>query len=208
MLKKCKVVMLSSNKNDSKIGLNLNAVTGKHLYYFDQGARWDETQHLYFLSDDEIKKDDWVIMLDSFGNVFSNPQQYINPETQHLNKGLRKIIATTNLSIILPEKFPSFTTLPQPSKSFIQKYIESYNKGNIIDSVNVEYSGEYDPHYGGYYAETIELKVNQKDNTITIKPIKNNWSKEEVNLLIKNFCIDNNIDIKSYEINNWIEKNL
>ena len=32
-------------------------------------------------------------MFDSFGNIFSNPQQYTNPETQHLNKGLKKIIA-------------------------------------------------------------------------------------------------------------------
>jgi hypothetical protein len=49
--------------------------------------------YLLIVSDEEIKVSDWCIMFDSVGNIFSNPQQYTNPETQHLNKGLKKIIA-------------------------------------------------------------------------------------------------------------------
>jgi hypothetical protein len=49
--------------------------------------------YILAVSDEEIKVNDYCIMLDSFGNLFSNVQQYTNPETQHLNKGLRKVIA-------------------------------------------------------------------------------------------------------------------
>jgi len=49
--------------------------------------------YILAISDEEIKVNDYCIMLDSFGNLFSNVQQYTNPETQHLNKGLRKVIA-------------------------------------------------------------------------------------------------------------------
>jgi hypothetical protein len=49
--------------------------------------------YLLIVDDSEIKVGDWCIMFDSVGNVFSNPQQYTNPETQHLNKGLKKITA-------------------------------------------------------------------------------------------------------------------
>jgi|688.fasta_scaffold73243_1 hypothetical protein len=49
--------------------------------------------YLLVVDESEIKKSNWCIMFDSFGNIFSNPQQYTNPETQHLNKGLKKIIA-------------------------------------------------------------------------------------------------------------------
>jgi len=49
--------------------------------------------YLLVVDESEIKVSDWCIMFDSIGNIFSNPQQYTNPETQHLNKGLKKIIA-------------------------------------------------------------------------------------------------------------------
>ncbi len=145
--------------------------------------------HLYILSDEEIKEGDWCIMLDSFGNVFSNPRQYTNPETQFLNKGLRKIIATTDSSLKIEKSstgytenrsrtFYSLESLPQPSKSFIEVFVEEYNKGNIITDVMVEYEQNlicenvFDNNSVSkqWVNKGVKSKINP-DNIINIKPI-------------------------------------
>jgi hypothetical protein len=56
-------------------------------------------KHIYITSDEEIKEGDWTLMFDDFGNLFlcDKPQQYLGIEKgHHLNKGLRKIILTTD----------------------------------------------------------------------------------------------------------------
>ncbi len=52
------------------------------------------------------------------------------------------------------------------------------------------------------------LKINAKDNTITIKKLKNSWNREEIIDLIKLFA--NNYQYASNDIgyNKWIEENL
>ena len=60
-------------------------------------------QHIYITSDGEIKQGDWTLMFDDFGNLFlcDKPQQYLGIEKgHHLNKGLRKIILTTDPTLI------------------------------------------------------------------------------------------------------------
>jgi hypothetical protein len=57
----------------------------------------------YITSDEEIKQGDWTLMFDDFGNLFlcDKPQQYLGIEKgHHLNKGLRKIILTTDPTLI------------------------------------------------------------------------------------------------------------
>jgi len=166
---------------------------------------------------------------------------------------LKKIIATTDTSLTKDIKMlcksckgsgggfsPKCTTckgsgikiekdfLPQPSQQFIEKYIESYNKGKIITDVLVEYNSEYIQTYprsgrdcgGNEKYEFIEtLKINSKDNTITIKELKNSWNREEhISNLIK-YRVDYVEFVKSSyfqpnekEINiwstKWIEENL
>lgn len=53
----------------------------------------ETSEYILAVSDEEIKVGDFCIMLDSAGNLFSTIQQYTNPKTQHLNDGLRKVIA-------------------------------------------------------------------------------------------------------------------
>ena len=138
-------------------------------------------QHLYIISDDEIKEGDWCI--DSNAIIFQHKNHF------PISIGQRKIIATTNplLKIeidgnrgdLLPDV--SFDiNLPQPSKQFIEKYIEEYNKGNIITDVLVEY--EEGKSYSGNEGLIIKewLKINPKDNTITIKKVKDSWTREEI----------------------------
>ena len=137
-------------------------------------------QYLYFLSDKKIKEDDWCI--DSNGNIF----QYKNHFP--ISIGQRKIIATTNNSLTEDRQKAAFVVtghpLPQPSEQFIQKYIEEYNKGNIITDVLVEYNYFLDDNGVLPYWN---LKVNPKDNTITIKKTKEIYTKDEVIKLLERY---------------------
>ena len=81
-----------------------------------------------------------------------------------------KIIATTDISLVKEYN------LPQPSQQFIQKYIEEYNRGNIITDVLVEYELISNEEY---FLNTINpdddvpyfdenLKINPKNNSLNI----------------------------------------
>ena len=150
--------------------------TGK-LIYSDSNIRTPtQLQHLYIISDDEIKENNTHFYNPHSGqlHISGNHTDYIA-----INKnGCKKIIATTDVSL----------GLPQPSQQFIQKYIEGYNKGNVITDVLVEYNCG-DSHcslFGcqkhlGCKNESIQtVKINPKDNTITIKKVKDSYTREEV----------------------------
>ncbi len=135
-------------------------------------------------------------------NSHSKPQQWLGIGV--LNKNLRKIIATTDSSlIIINNKLDSrdllhTLILPQPSQSFIEKYIEKYNKGEKIADVMVEYES-----INSHVLGLIRLKVNPKDNTITIKPIKDSWNREEV-IKLMNLSIEQGK--YAFDQNNWEDK--
>ena len=207
--KKAKVVMLSTN-NKSNIVLgkrntlyNTKDIPNVEFNNVLSPNNWIY-QHLYIISDDEIKENNTHFYNPHSGqlHISGNHTDYIA-----INKnGCKKIIATTDVSL----------GLPQPSQQFIQKYIEEYNKGNIITNVLVEYNCG-DSHcslFGcqkhlGCKNESIQtVKINPKDNTITIKKLKDSWNREEVSNLIKLFA--NNYQYASNDIgyNKWIEENL
>ena len=100
---------------------------------------------------------------------------YLKTET-----GYREVLATTDETLYLTfnnGKTDLKFVLPKPSNSFISKYIEEYNKGNIITNVLVEYNYFLDDNSVLPYWN---LKVNPKDNTITIKKLKEVYTKEEL----------------------------
>lgn len=90
--------------------------------------------YLHFLSNDEIKKGDWYVhenkVYKSTGTWDTNIQYQISALRYdfHDSKNCKKIIASMDKSL----KLPNIPT------SFIKKYIEEYNKGNIIKSVNID----------------------------------------------------------------------
>jgi len=144
-------------------------------------------QHLYIISDDEIKEGDWFITLNN--NVFKccritkdNIYFYQNEDGyEYINQKERckKIIATTDISL----------ELPQLSQQFIERYIECYNKGEIITDVLVEYEDyDWDVLISGKTTIHQKIKVNPKDNTITIKKVKDSYSREEHSLNLMN-CV-------------------
>lgn len=104
--------------------------------------------------------------------------------------------------------------IPHPSQSFIEKFVEEYNKGNVITEVMVEYEYSYRKNDDGEdigfpVHEPLVLKINPKDNTITIRKIKDSWSREEViELLHKRMEYTFGEDYDKSTTDKWIEENL
>ena len=104
----------------------------------------------------------------------------------------KKIIATT--TYLKSTKWHStcfsgeeiYEPLPQPSQEFIDVFVREYNKGNIITEVMVEYESycnckiENNVKQCNLSCCNYLPKINPKDNTITIRKIKDSWTKEEV----------------------------
>ena len=198
--KKAKVVMLPTNEKTKHLMVysDVEKTKGKLILNGLKNDEYKEYQHLYITSDDKIKEGDWFINdLNQIKKCISRDTKgYIDFEGGFNTKpsSCKKIIATTNplLKIeidgnrgdLLPDV--SFDiNLPQPSQQFIQKYIEEYNKGNVITDVLVEY--EEGKSYSGNEGLIIKewLKINPKYNTITIKKIKDSYTREEVEKLCK-----------------------
>ena len=159
--KRAQVVILPTEQYTNLcLGHNLSYVESKNNISID--AIWKsiklqypyKPQHLYIISDDEIKENNT-----HFYNPHSGQLQISGNHTDYIaiNKnGCKKIIATTDVSL----------GLPQPSEQFIQKYIEEYNKCNVITDVSVEY--EYllnDMGVIPYWC----LKINPKDEDDFLK---------------------------------------
>lgn len=159
-----------------------------------------EAQHLLIISDEEITHNDWVLLPNNEIHKMS-PTDMIHYLASQ-SKATKKIIATTDTSL----------GLPQPSQQFIEKYIEEYNKGNQIEEIFIEYIQELSIDLDGQLIEEAYLKVNF-DNTISIRS-KINWSVEEVEEILRKcaFHFINNPPSNSENIlqvsNQWIKENL
>ena len=231
--KKAKVVMLPTNK-PSKLG-DLATYQGKSLAkVIKEGVNLKNTTvqfwNLYIISDDEIKEGDWCYdkRPDENGDLVDIVYQVKNIEFELRTSTEKKIIATTDTSLYthqketvsLPERV---FYLPQPSQQFIQKFVEEYNKGNVITDVLVEYELISNEEYFGntinpdddvpYFDE--RLKINSKDNNIIIKIAKDSWSREEViefGNKVKEYCKDGwkeeTLHRVFFEWDKWIEENL
>ena len=150
-------------------------------------------QHLYITSNEEIKEGDWFIIDNKIHQCIGHYNHYIcikKDGSSILPINCKKIIATTNETLYLTfnnGKTDLKFVLPKPSDSFIFKYIEEYNKGNIISDVLVEYKlNQY--KFMSTLCTTKEkeyaLKVDS-NNTITIKKIKTTYTQEEIDILIE-----------------------
>lgn len=191
-----------------------------------------ESQHLYFLSDEEIEKGDWCLLDRNVGQStgyvvlqcveadVENGEYTFKEDGNLFTTGrCEKIIATTDTSLYHRD-FESNTNCdslyPQPSQQFIEKYIESYNTGNPITEVLVEYEQIQDPILSfPSKLDIFKFKINP-DNTINIREKKDSWNREEVIELLKKLvtdCNDNEELCTHYngeyrELNNWIKENL
>lgn len=177
--------------------------------------------HLYILSDDKVKNGDYVCPV-NYQGVWTFQKAPCPLPYWGNSKECQKVIATTDFS--LKQFIPHMDCngqgcddclnrlLPQPSQSFVDKYVAEYNKGNVITEVMVEYDEL--PNLWDEKKEFGEckLKVNPKDNTITIKKIKDSWTRDEVANLIRIFRSELLAEVLTGNVSgfteNWIENNL
>lgn len=236
-LKKVQLVMLPTNEKaedclaiyyNGKIGIAKELLTQSYLK--SAGVK---TFHLYFLSDEEIKEGDWYI---ADNTVFRADTKFRenNRNNPNGNNGSKKIIATTDSSLRYitgvsnttinmgdgDEYIPSTKPLPQPSQSFLEVFVTEYNKGNQIKEVLVEYEHEGYKDWFGYnetelpiWVPNYELKINPKDNTITIKKVKDSFTKAELKEWAEKHkyvwgLYNGNTALPYESFMRWIEQNL
>jgi len=212
MKKTVRVVMLPTTKsnkdgdivlNDAKI-LEPNQVRLAQLnvltVYSDQPCT---NQHLYLISDDEIKEGDWYIATDIKSVIQCNKvTTYIHGGSTQSPKDLaKKIIATTDNSINV--NYP----IAEIPESFIQAYIKAYNERSPITEVAVEVIiGQ-----GQENGETTSIKEwikTRSDNTVIIHQAKMYTRDEVVSklLLYREFAWKRGVTLQ--DLTQWIQDNL
>ena len=214
MLKQCKVVMLSTNQKTKYLMVysDVEKTKGKLILNGLKNDEYKEYQHFYIILDKKPDNGDYYI-IDGISEVLKNNG------LKFIDDNCKKVIATTDKTLSQTNR----TEIPQPSQQFIEKYIEEYNKGNVITDVLVEYELISNEEYFGntvnpdddvpYFDE--KLKINPKYNTITIKKLKDSYSREEViefGNKVKEYCKDgwklDSLHRVFFEWDKWVEENL
>lgn len=203
--KKASVVMLPTKDettillfNDNTLKKSTSIVKNAYDILFAMSAKY---QHIHILSDEKIEDGDWCINTNlKISEPFIKDFKFDSNDVWY-----KKIIASTDKSLNLPE----------PSPTFINKFVDEYNKGNIIKLVNVEY--KFITTNEDWSKQPVQLdgydKIKtDKNNFITITKIKDSWNKQEIIDIIMNFAdefvANTDTAYKKREINEWIETNL
>ncbi len=180
MNKKHKIVLIETDKHAADFPKLLSLRTnsrGKLLQ--SNGALSDALiRHLYILSDDEIKEDDWAYsaIYKSITKVTKEDVEGNFLNTKNARKIINKIIATTNTELYQNKNGNSLRELNilndiyQIPQDFIEMYIKEWNKGNIIKEVLLQY--DLPPCGGNRYGhdETDEMPIPKisPNNTVII----------------------------------------
>lgn len=205
MKKTFKVVMLPTEKAShihfvtpkDNIGDNYEKVNGKlvplktnKLLYTDNTTEYGfPPQHLYIISDDEIKEGDWVYDSSSLPQDAPIKRIRIIDDTHYTLYGdtsrnlkchYKKIVATTDSLHVF-----RYDYLPQLPASFIQAYIKAYNEGNPITEVDLEIELHkwVNSTYPVGHRPTYQIKT-RPDNTVIVHQSKM-YSRDEVIKLLE-----------------------
>lgn len=170
------------------------------LFDHNKNFRHINKQHLYIISDDEIKKGDWVY--DNYRKAIL--QAIDNANTVFFNMSLHryeKIVATTDNSINVD--YP----IKEIPESFIQAYIKAYNEGKPITEVDLE--TEPTENYDDLSNIGIFKIKTRPDNTVIVHQSKL-YTKDEVHNLMMQAWINGeaNKDAHYSVRENWIQNNL
>lgn len=235
MWKKQQLVMLPTDKAESG-SLIVNTVANtmwkqlKGNSYFTQDYLSSipaKSYHLYLLSDDEIKENDWCVFMGINNNTYIFKASIIDIDLEdevvhtgtcyHKLKDCKKIIATTDGNLGFQESIydprsgtgGKWIKLSQIPESFINKFITEYNNDNVITEVEVEF---YHTHETGYDKELC-IKINS-DNTINIKEIVEKpytKTKKELAKLLTTYAaylINDSDNKKLLSVDEWIDKHV
>lgn len=224
--KKAQVLLLPTEKASQL------CIYNKELYYVIDGEfnLNRDKYNIYITSDDEIKLGDWSYNIAN-KTIFQADSQFVKLINQKEVTTNKKIIATTDTSLtpklhigeVVDNSYHKefHNILPKLSQQFIEKYIESYNKDEVITGVLVEYLDELKDFQNTFKCDTNphnlennKLKINPKDNTITIKKLKDSWTRKEITkLMVLSFQKGiesqyNNWDDDDFNLDKWINNNL
>jgi len=198
-------LLLGLSKQGKLISYNVNDV-------IIENDEYNQKQHLYFTSDEEIKENDWMYDID--GDI---GQAIGNDITEW--EGNRKIVATTDKTLKITKSatgyaedrtrtFYSTELLPQ----IPQQFIEDYCKARGIDEIYLEYFDDKIGH-AMYSTPNWQLKLDS-NNCVIISPIKESWNREEVNILMEKAYVkgysdkDDGNDHTNEKLADWIIKTL
>lgn len=224
MYKKRQVISLKGTE-DAKIGELLISGNGT-MFVANCDPILIKPIYIYILSDDPIKRSDWVICnsrvqkVDTL-DIENNGVKFVNPIYNGYISSCKKVIATNdpelNKGWIRDEdpqrehpEYVMITTmngLPKLSDTFIQQFIHRYNIKHPITDIMVEYGFTIDKSLGHFHQQRkYFLKVNP-DNTVNTKEEKRTWSRSEVEELLRSLD-DGSGYFTSILIDNFIYQNL
>lgn len=182
MKKTFKVVMLPTEKA-SKLFISSRG----DLLYGEIDTESEENcgseQHLYIISDEEIKEGDWVY--DTFDlDIYQVTSEHLESMDKQVNTLCKKVIASTDITLYYTSKKQTEESnypIPQIPKSFIQAYIKAYNEDKPITEVDLEVQERFnacppDPTIG-IYPKT------RSDNTVIVHQSKT-YTRDEVEVLL------------------------
>ena len=150
-----------------------------------------EYQHLYFITDDEIKEGDYVIYNSTQQLFIANKEVGCSSQGMNKLKTYSKVIVSTDISL----------NLPKPSQAFIKKYCD---KGGINEVMIEQTIIRYEPADRGH--DNMKLKVD-KNNEITIKSIQTLFTKDD---LFQAYCLgrdSNKDDVGCPSFDTWFNNN-
>lgn len=217
----CKVIMLDVlHKNDpSRIHKHTDETLELMTNPFGNGYFGvGYPQHLYLVSNREIKEGDWTIHL-------ATNTIYQCKHVVHDNKVIdcKKIEATTDTSLVThpthyedgtKRAFHTTSVIPQIPQSFIEAYVKANGKIEEV-SIEIETVGKYgnillakSPHNNKTNSDMsiyIDIVKTRSDNTVIIHQAKTYTRDEVINLCRKAFHAGL---LDKVDINKWIEENL
>ncbi|AGO49552.1 hypothetical protein Phi4:1_gp139 [Cellulophaga phage phi4:1] len=173
-----------------------------------------EPQHLYLTVDEKPRSGDWFVLegkevFKAYNSTNSGIWFRRDGKSGYEAsiKDCRKIVATTDTSLRFGHDdtvpYPKRKTLPSPSQAFIKKYCDLGG----IDEVLIEYTLKGHPSIPSKHWDIIP-KVDSH-NTITIKPFKDSWSKEEVTKVLLEYSKEQYGTAKNSKyVLDWVEENL
>lgn len=153
MKKTYKIIMLPT---DDISGLYLK---GDKLYI---SGTVTDGQHLYILSNEEIKKGDWFCDK-RFPKNYPPIFNLNDINMQVLPIFCKKIIASTN----------KFLDLPSIQEEYIKYWIEEYNKGNILETIELKLQDVI-------VHQKAKISLNEKENKPLITEVKLKIQNNEV----------------------------
>ena len=227
MFKKCKVVMLPTNKKVQDM-LVLHAENNvleyvKNLTIDLTESIYFKPQHLYIISDDKIKNGDWCIYKDGLTQIVDKKdirwakeyecKKIIASTDLSLGKSKKEYTDTHNLNVEETRYFP----FPSITEFFIDKYVKEHNAGCNFKEILVEYddyvlckgemlyfTSEQDlssPEMIDYYKCNICGDVRRVSSFLTLSG-KRICNKQTNNGDLKINAQDNTINIKTIK-NSW-----